>query len=271
MERLDVQTSAKSGPPADYVPEASTVWSFPDRGAWSTHRSDYPGNWSPYIPRNLILEYTRPGDLVLDPMMGGGTTLIEAKILGRHAIGIDVNPRTVSLAAESLRQTTAADARTSIKVHQGDARDLRQIPDGVVDLVATHPPYANIIQYSNAKIPEDLSSKEIRAFLVDLAQVARECFRVTAPGKHCAIMMGDTRQRGHYVPLTDMTLHKFLDAGFLLREDIVKLQWNVSSERKRWTQRKYDFYKIAHERLFVFRKPVDAHDLERHGWSRGFG
>jgi Predicted DNA modification methylase len=79
------------GPPEDYTPERTTVWSFPDRGSWATHKGNYRGNWSPYIPRNLILKYTQKGDWVLDQMMGSGTTLVEAKLLERNAIGVDIN------------------------------------------------------------------------------------------------------------------------------------------------------------------------------------
>jgi len=75
------------GPPQDYTPERTTVWSFPDRGDWATHKGNYRGNWSPYIPRNLILKCTEKGDWVLDQMMGSGTTLVEAKLLERNAIG----------------------------------------------------------------------------------------------------------------------------------------------------------------------------------------
>ncbi len=63
------------GPPTSYKPEEFTVWSFPNRGDWVTHSGNYRGNWSPYIPRNLIEKYTRPGNLVLDQMCGSGTTL----------------------------------------------------------------------------------------------------------------------------------------------------------------------------------------------------
>jgi hypothetical protein len=68
--------------PSTFTPETTTVWSFPDRGDWATHVGNYRGNWSPYIPRNLILRYTQPGELVLDQMMGSGTTLVECKLLG---------------------------------------------------------------------------------------------------------------------------------------------------------------------------------------------
>ena len=40
-------------------------------------------NWSPYIPRNILLRYSKEGDLVLDQFAGGGTTLVEAKLLNR--------------------------------------------------------------------------------------------------------------------------------------------------------------------------------------------
>lgn len=55
--------------------ETNTVWAFPDRGKWATHDAKYRGNWSPYIPRNLILRYSTEGDTVLDPFVGGGQPL----------------------------------------------------------------------------------------------------------------------------------------------------------------------------------------------------
>ena len=76
--------------PPDFQLEASSLWSFPDRGSWATHDGGYRGNWSPDIPRNVMLRYTRPGDLVLDPFVGGGTTAIEAKLVGRDCVALDI-------------------------------------------------------------------------------------------------------------------------------------------------------------------------------------
>lgn len=70
----------------------NTVWSFPKRGDWVTHDAKYRGNWFPYIHRNLLLRYSAEGDLVLDYFVGGGTTLVEAKLLNRNIIGVDINP-----------------------------------------------------------------------------------------------------------------------------------------------------------------------------------
>jgi DNA modification methylase len=87
-----------------------------------------------------------------------------------------------------------------------------------------------------------------------MKKVAKECFRVLKPGKHCAILMGDTRRHQHFVPVTTRVMQAFLEVGFILKEDIIKLQWKMKSTREKWSG-KYDFYLIAHEHLFVFRKP----------------
>ena len=52
--------------PDNFELELNSVWSFPERGNWATHDSKYRGNWSPYIPRNLILRYSKENDLILD-------------------------------------------------------------------------------------------------------------------------------------------------------------------------------------------------------------
>ena len=67
----------KKWEPEDFELEMTTHWSFPKRGDWATHDAKWRGNWSPYIPRNIILRYSQEGDLVLDQFAGGGTTLVE--------------------------------------------------------------------------------------------------------------------------------------------------------------------------------------------------
>lgn len=69
--------SLKLFEPEEFTLEKTTVWSFENRGKWATHRCNYRANWAPEIPRNLIMRYTSPGDLVLDQMVGSGTTLVE--------------------------------------------------------------------------------------------------------------------------------------------------------------------------------------------------
>jgi hypothetical protein len=95
----------------------------------------------------------------------------------------------------------------------------------------------------------------IAEFVDEMRKVTVECMRVLKPGKHCAILMGDSRRNKHFIPITPRVLMSFLEAGFILREDIIKMQWKMKSTREKWFGKKYDFYLIGHEHLYVFRKP----------------
>jgi len=259
-------------PPNDYTPERTTVWSFPDRGDWATHKGNYRGNWSPYIPRNLILKYTQKGDWVLDQMMGSGTTLVEAKLLERNAIGVDINLDAVMVARDRLNFSYNSlfpeYKEPIIKTYWGDARNLDKIEDESIDLIATHPPYANIISYTkNKKLSNDLSQLPFEEYLKEMRKVAEEAFRVLKPGKICAILIGDTRKHKHYVPIAFRVMQVFLDVGFILKEDIIKLQWNMKSTRERWRAKEYEFYLIAHEHIFVFRKPASEKEYKKYKFS----
>ena len=90
--------------PENFELETNTVWSFPNRGKWATHDAKYRGNWSPYIPRNVILRYSNEGDTVLDQFVGGGTTAVESKLTGRNFIGVDINPNAVEITKNKLKK-----------------------------------------------------------------------------------------------------------------------------------------------------------------------
>jgi len=247
--------------PADFEPQTTTVWSFPNRGNWATHylNAKYRGNWAPEVARNLILRYTQPGDTVMDQMVGSGTTAIECKLLGRNCIAVDINPDAIMVTRDRLDfpyNTLDQDfPKVTIKTYIGDARNLNLVRDESIDLIATHPPYASIIPYSNNRVEGDLSRlRKVSDFVEEMKKIAEESYRVLKPGRHCAILIGDTRRHRHYIPVAVRVMQAFLEAGFILKEDIIKLQWHMKSTRERWSG-KYDFYKIAHEHLFVFRKP----------------
>lgn len=245
-------TKIKKWEPDNFELEMTTHWTFPERGNWATHDAKWRGNWSPYIPRNLLLRYSKEGDLVLDQFTGGGTTLVEAKLLGRNIIGVDIN----DVAIKRCKEKTDFEWENAGKVyiHKGDARNLHFIPDGSIDFICTHPPYANIIKYSE-DIKEDLSHLKIKDFLEEMKKVASESYRVLKDDKFCAILMGDTRIKGHMQPMSFEVMRIFEQAGFKLKELIIKEQHNCRATGYWKTNSiKHNFLLIAHEYLFVFRK-----------------
>lgn len=239
--------------PEDFELEMTSHWSFPKRGDWATHDAKWRGNWSPYIPRNVILRYSQEGDLVLDQFAGGGTTLVEAKLLNRNIIGVDVN----DVALERCREKIDFEyegANGKVSLYKGDARKLDFIEDESIDLICTHPPYADIIQYSE-DIENDLSHLNMKAFLPEIHRVAEESYRVLKKDKFCAVLMGDTRKNGMVQPLAFETMTMFRLAGFKLKEIIIKEQHNCQATGYWKTNSvKYNFLLLAHEYLFIFKK-----------------
>jgi len=276
--------------PEELTDIGTTVWSFPKRGEWATHKGDYRGNWPPQIARALILMFTEPGDTVLDPMVGSGTTCIEAKLLGRNCIGVDINYNAVMLTLHRLYwlekhlekrgigllswfEEKTGDIsiddilNAKVEIYHGDARNLDKLADESIDLVATHPPYFNIIRYDGE--PGDLSAtKSLEEYLELTSQVAKEIYRVLKPGKYMGILVGDTRIHKHYVPITYYVLERLLRAGFILKEEVIKIQHKMKTTREKWTKLKErDFLLIYHEKLFILRKPKTATEYAKYRYS----
>lgn len=115
------------------------------RGRYVPQTSSHPGKMLPNLAGHAIATYTMPGDLVLDPMCGSGTSLVEAVRSGRDALGVDIEARYTALAEANLRLATDGGATAWTKVVTGDATRLLDLlpasSHGRVALVLTSPPY----------------------------------------------------------------------------------------------------------------------------------
>ncbi|NDK08775.1 methyltransferase domain-containing protein [Candidatus Gracilibacteria bacterium] len=241
--------------PEVFEEECSTVWSFPRRGNWCTHNSKYRGNWSPEVVRNLILRYSKEGDHILDPMIGGGTTAIESKLLNRNLLCYDINPNAIELTKSLIDFELDNKAKIKVKLHDATVEN-EDLKKESIDFVLMHPPYADIIKYSEGKVKEDLSNiHDLDKFCDEIEKVAKESYRVLKSGNFCAILMGDTRREKMYQPLAFKVMERFLKVGFVLKEDIIKVQHNCKATGYwKTSSKKYNFLLIMHEHLFIFKK-----------------
>jgi len=181
-----------------------------------------------------MLRYSQEWDLLLDPMIWGGTTAVECKLLNRHLLAYDINPNALEITKKAL--DFKSEHKPKIELKLNDTRVLNFLKNESIDFILTHPPYSDIIQYSEWKIE-------------------KEYFRVLKKWKFCAILMGDTRRNKLYQPMAFKVMDKFLKAWFLLKEDIVKVQHNCKATWFRVKKSKEaNFLLIMHEHLFIFQK-----------------
>ena len=266
--KVSRKNSVKGWEPSDFKIEATTVWNFRRRGEWAVHKGDYRGNWSPQVPRNLILKYTQPNDWVFDPFVGGGTTLIEAWITNRKSIGIDISPLAYKFSEERLIELEEIDKRKlSPQLNEtskpililGDARysikllSAHGIKDGEIDLICAHPPYLNSLRYTET-VERDLSRiGDVASFCEEIGEIARQLYTLLKDDGYCAILIGDVRKQNRMIPLGFEVMNVFRQKGFRVKDIIVKLQNQDQSTEFYYGKSSLD-YLIAHEYLFIFSK-----------------
>ncbi len=99
-----VTTFPTAGDQAREVPTfVNEFWTAKQRQASSLQEVSYRACFKPQLPRFFIERLTQPGEVVYDPFMGRGTTVVEAALLGRVPCGCDINPLSVVLTRPRLR------------------------------------------------------------------------------------------------------------------------------------------------------------------------
>jgi len=179
----------------------------------------YPGTFPVMVPINCILRYSQEGELVLDPMAGSGTTLVACAMLNRFGLGVDVNPEAERAMKKRFAIVEKKDPMLGPGLDRqkfilGDARDLRFLEDGSVDLVIGHPPYLDMMDYGPAATIKDMSS-----FHRFLREILSEAFRVLKSGRFCCFQIGPFASRN--LPLHHFLLQHALDLGFVFEDEIV--------------------------------------------------
>ena len=226
--------------------ESTTLWDFPTQSYGSVKKGDskYQGVTPAFIIYNMIQRYTEPGDLVLDPMCGSGTSIDVCIEEGRNVIGYDITP-------------------TRDDIQRVDARSI-PLPDNSVDMVFIDSPYGDNVKYSDD--PQNIGhlSAEQDGFYEALGEVAESLYRVLKPGKVLGWLIGDQWVRKRYTPVGMHIYQMLVDGtGFIPVDKIVVARRNQSSNTGIWhyRARKHNFYLRGHKDLIIVRKP-EAREIQ---------
>jgi SAM-dependent methyltransferase len=262
----------------------------------------HPAKMLPAIARTAISAYTTPGELILDPMCGIGTTLVEAVHLGRRAVGIELESQWAGLAEANLALALAAGAAGSAEVICGDARDLVHLLPGElhgqVALVLTSPPYTHAA-YNHGQVrtrpgqgvekwhnrysanPDNLGNTNPARLLAGVEQILAGCARVLRPGGLVVLTTRPWRWHGALVDLPGQVARAAERAGLHPLERNVALLAGLRRERlvgrasffqidntRKSRAAGLPVHVVAHEDILVFRQstsPASPLGSRHHG------
>ncbi len=217
--------------------ETTTCWDLPYQSpkGRTFGNSGYRGCTPALVIWNLLKRYTHPGDLVIDCMAGGGTTLDVARALGRKVIGLDISPSRSDIAKNDARRLPFAN--NSVDFHFIDS------------------PYSDNLRYSY----DDRCLGRIPAiseqFYIEIEKVVKEIHRTLKSGRYAAWVISDEYKHGIFSAV-GFRLFSILDRYFVPIDIIALIRHNDSGINPMWEHiaRKRNFFLRGFKYLFIVRK-----------------
>ena len=255
---------------------SKSVWD--DIVTSSAEKTEHPAQFPLALVRRLLEVFTRKDDVVLDPFLGSGTTLIACRSLQRYGIGVELSPDYVELTRSRLAFQTL-DAPTEQLVLCADSRRLLQLIDinqylekigkKCVDFAVTSPPYWDVLHESRKKtvlprekhptqysdLDEDVGNiHDYEEFLDSLKDIFGQVFRLLQPNKYCVIITMDIRKGSKVYPLHSDIVDMMSSLGFSYQDVII---WNRDREYNYLRPMGYPTTFIVnrvHEYVLIFKK-----------------
>ncbi len=289
-----------TGGSSTVMPEGLSVWATAQRtgpvqrrGRYVPDSVQHPARMLPAIAAHAIAAYTDPGDLVLDPMCGIGTTLVEAVHAGRDALGVEYESRWSDIADANLRHARTQGAPGRGGVIRGDATSILSLVPaaltGQVALVVTSPPYGPTVhghvtvgddldisnnRYNDGTDKGNLAYRDQTGLADGFADILRGCATLLRTGGTVVVTARPWRKRGELVDLPSAVIGAGVRAGLIPTERCVALLaavrdgqlvarpsfFQLQSVRKARAAGT-PMHLIAHEDVLIFTKPADPTDL----------
>lgn len=235
--RIDPRNKLNALTSTEWIAETVSVWTQRGLGAGHTDSQierQHPAPFSFTDVARLVRFFSKPGDRILDPFVGIGSTLKSCALEGRCGVGIELNARYAELTRERLKKEVRINdgVVAEQEVLEGDSRKvLETLEADTFDFVVTSPPYWNILHKEDHKAkrerrdhdldtrygddPRDLGNvKEYPRFLDELTGILSQCGRVLKRKKYMAVIVSDFRDKSKFIMFhadlaRALELHKF--------------------------------------------------------------
>lgn len=226
------------------------VWQFTYEGRDIRDKKVHPATFPISLSKQVISLFTHEGELVLDPFVGSGTTLIAACDLNRNALGFDLQRSYIELCTSRLVANSNLFNAASQVAIQDDARNIPLYlkPDSVA-LIWTSPPYANLLnrkrknksrrnrkneqldkveQYSQD--PRDLGTMELDAYTKAMGDIFERLLPLLRPKGHCVVNVPDMWWEDERVTIHVALIQELRRRGYELRNIIIWDRTNVVNQ-----------------------------------------
>ena len=250
------------------------VWQFNYCGRDIRNNRIHPATFPISLAARVIELFTHKGELVLDPFVGSGTTLVAAQDTGRNAVGFDLSDEYVQLTRSRLGMATDSSQQIAIA---DDARNItNHLQEGSVALTFTSPPYANMLnrkrlnksrrqrknyqyqqveQYSQDK--RDLGILPLDTYAQEMTAIYSNILRLLRPGAHCVINVPDMWWEDQRITIHLSLIDALRQVGYEFRNTII---WDRTNIVNRvgifgWPSN-YITMGTTFEYLLHFRRPV---------------
>ncbi|MBP2182918.1 TRM11 family SAM-dependent methyltransferase [Amycolatopsis magusensis] len=265
------------------------------KGRYVAASTAHPAKMLPAVAAHAIAHYTRPGDLVFDPMAGSGTTLVEAIDAGRRAVGVEYEWHWVAVARANLDLARRRGHDHDSEIVHGDARQLPHLLApryrGQAALIVTSPPYGpsthgQVVtattdsddgkvhkfhhRYGSALDRGNLANVGHHRLLSGFTRILTGCAAVLRPGGHLVITVRPWREHSELIDLPSQIIACGQAAGLVPVERCVALLARVAETelvaRGSFFQRDFirkqraqglPLHLIAHEDVIVLRRPLE--------------
>ena len=228
----------------EWVRNQVAIWEFYYEKRDIRDKDIHPAVFPIALPKKCIQLFTHKGELVLDPFLGIGTTLVAAQDLERNAVGFDLNKKYIDFINERLAQITIdfGDNTKQITICDDAISIPKYLKKNTISLCVTSPPYANMLnhkrlnksirgdlrknkhfkkiqQYSND--PRDLGTMKLEKYVEALAQIYKGILPLLKPKAHCVINVNDLWENNHRYPTHAYIIDAMEKVGYELRNIII--------------------------------------------------
>jgi len=226
----------------EWLQNQVAVWEFFYEKRDVRDKNIHPAVFPIALPAKCIQLFTHKGELVLDPFVGIGTTLVAARDLGRNAVGFDLKKDYINYTKKRLSQKRLREDTKQIAVHDDAIKIPEYLDKNTVSLCVTSPPYANMLnrprlnksirgdlrnnkqymkiqQYSNN--PRDLGTMEPKTYAKALAEIYKGILPLIKPKGHCVINLTDLWWENKRMPIHLYVIEEMEKVGYELRNTII--------------------------------------------------